>query len=1047
MKSRISALCLLTVSLILLFSASTAAQAPDTGTSPPALVNGRKSIEPSHRVGVSSASASIGAANATVDLGKPGLNFRYVRTFGETAMAYFDDPDYLNGPSGVSAEGNNLWIAEGDGRRALKFASDGSFLMQIGKAGFRYAVSETDIVWLSDVAVDPDGNIWLVDAEASHIIKFDAEGNYVGELGERWSRGPGNDQFNVPISIAFDGAGNIYVSDTAQWGSGGNSRVQIFDNSGNYLSTIGETGVPGSDNAHLDEPRHIAVYDHRLYVADDGNHRVQIFSVSDPASPTYVATLGVSGEAGSDNDHFDQPQGVAVDAGYIYVADTSNDRIQIFDRETRAYVTTLGVGYCSDGNEELCWPTDVAVDTAGNLYVADGGNTRVQQFDSNWNYVRTYGTTKVPYLTDGRHYNSPGDVAVAPDGSIYITEHNAHRLIKVDAAGVPQWVLGEAGIRGDDETHLRGPGSVALDTAGRIYIVETWGSVSRIKIYNSDGSYSDMLGSEQGSGDYEFDSPQDIAIDQDGNIYVADRNNHRVQIYDSSRTYVATLGETGVPGSDNAHLNNPWGVAVDSAGNIYVVEQANHRVQVFDSNQEYVRTVGVTGECGNDFGSLCNPTAVAVDEVGRIYVTDQWGGRIQVFNGAGAYLTTIGGSRGGHSGQLRNAGGLAVDVEGNLYIADTENHRIQKFAPGVPGWKQRNINGFGTPRNQITTLALFDGVLYAGTFNTTTGAQLWQRGSDGNWSSVVTDGFGDSMNVGIDHLIEFNGDLYAGTWNYNFREGSTNGGEVWRSENGEEWSSIANRGFGVPSNSEILRFAVFKDALYAGTWNIANDQGAEIWRTTTGVAGDWNRVVTEGFEDSDNLAVLSFAKLDGYLYTGTINSTTGGQVWRTPDGTTWTQVNTGGFGDPNNRSVRAFAVFDGYLYAGTSTPDTGGQIWRCSAASGCDENADWVQVVSDGFGDENNTSVVALIVSNRTLYAMTYNGTTGMEVWRSNDGQRWDQVGYPGFGDSNNSWTYWDNGVTVFDGSLYIGTWNFGNGGELWQLLHRVFLPLIQRSD
>ena len=80
-------------------------------------------------------------------------------------------------------------------------------------------------------------------------------------------------------------------------------------------------------------------------MADADNHRVQIFNISNPAAPAYVSTLGTTGSPGSGNNQFDTPQGVAVDVNYIYVADTENHRVQIFNRNTLAYVATIGDSY------------------------------------------------------------------------------------------------------------------------------------------------------------------------------------------------------------------------------------------------------------------------------------------------------------------------------------------------------------------------------------------------------------------------------------------------------------------------------------------------------------------------------------------------------------------------------------------------------------------------------------------------------------------------------------------------------------------------------
>ena len=192
-------------------------------------------------------------------------------------------------------------------------------------AGFRYGTDQS-LGFVADVGVNRAGSIWLVDSDVSHVLKFDASGKYLSKLGMSYDSGQSDDRFNGPHSIAFDSSGNIYVSDS--W----NNRIQVFKSDGSYLATIGTTGVQGLDNAHFCNPQHIAVASNVLYVADACNHRVQLFNVANPLAASYVATIGVSGQSGNDNAHFDHPLGVAVDANRIYVADENNHRVQVFSR-------------------------------------------------------------------------------------------------------------------------------------------------------------------------------------------------------------------------------------------------------------------------------------------------------------------------------------------------------------------------------------------------------------------------------------------------------------------------------------------------------------------------------------------------------------------------------------------------------------------------------------------------------------------------------------------------------------------------------------------
>jgi hypothetical protein len=97
-----------------------------------------------------------------------------------------------------------------------------------------------------------------------------------------------------------------------------------------------------------------------------------------------------------------------------------------------------------------------------------------------------------------------------------------------------------------------------------------------------------------------------------------------------------------------------------------------------------------------------------------------------------------------------------------------------------------------------------------------------------------------------------------------------------------------------------------------------------------------------------------------------------------------------------------------------------------------------------GFGDTENRSIRSLEIFEGFLYAVTYNATSGMEVWRTQDGTSWVQVNIDGFGDSQNRFPHFDNSVTAYKNKLYVGTWNRASGGELWQSLRQIYyLPIV----
>ena len=240
---------------------------------------------------------------------------------------------------------------------------------------------------------------------------------------------------------------------------------------------------------------------------------------------------------------------------------------------------------------------------------------------------------------------------------------------------------------------------------------------------------STRLADSWGNGNYQFQWATGVAVDRvNGNIYVTDGPNQRVQVYNSSLVYVATIGENGVSGADNAHFNYPIGVEVNSNGNIYIADINNCRVQKYNSNRQYLVTFGTTGSCSNSYADV-SAEDVTVDGQGRVYVAG-WDNRVEVFNSTGAYLTTIGGSYGSHSSQFRGAAGVAVDSKNNVYVADFTNARIRCLPSACRDGSSPISMGLAIFVIAASPWKFSMASLYSGTVNWDEGAQIF-RSSDG----------------------------------------------------------------------------------------------------------------------------------------------------------------------------------------------------------------------------------------------------------------------------------------------------------------------------
>ncbi len=243
------------------------------------------------------------------------------------------------------------------------------------------------------------------------------------------------------------------------------------------------------------------------------------------------------------------------------------------------------------------------------------------------------------------------------------------------------------------------------------------------------------------------------------------------------------------------------------------------------------------------------------------------------------------------------------------------------------------------------------------------------------------------------------------------------------------WEKVADQGFGDTGN-RFRTVITFGDYLYIGTDNPYN--GAQIWRSPDGTT--WEQIITDGFGDMDNRRIQCFAEYQGYLYAGTGKNSLGGELWRSADGMSWEAVAADeepgafyddGFGDDAN--IRIFDLYaeTGMLWAGTLNASGNAQIWRSA------DGETWEQAVSDGFGQLNGMAVTIRTFQD-ACYAALVGTDGGCQLWTSDTGDAgtWTQIMSGGFGDADNVELYL---YGPFNGYLYGGTWNYVAGGELWR--------------
>jgi DNA-binding beta-propeller fold protein YncE len=277
---------------------------------------------------------------------------------------------------------------------------------------------------------------------------------------------------------------------------------------------------------------------------------------------------------------------------------------------------------------------------------------------------------------DNYNFNYPNSIAVDNSGNKYIIDDDQTNgaIIKLDANNNMAAAWGSEGS-GNGQFCLAQ--DIEVGPNGNIYVADFCNN--RIQIFTPTGNFVSKFGTE-GTGNGQFSAPSGIDFDSSGNIFVSDFDNDRIQKFDSSGAYVSQFG---VQGNGNGQLSYPRDIAIDSADNVYVTDSFNSRVQKFDSSGQFVSKIGTQGGAvdgsGSGNGQFAYPKGIIADAQDNIYVVDVNNNRVQKFNSSGAYVGKFG-TAGSGNGKFKEANGIAIDSSNNIYVADSGNKRIQKFA-------------------------------------------------------------------------------------------------------------------------------------------------------------------------------------------------------------------------------------------------------------------------------------------------------------------------------------------------------------------------------
>ncbi len=529
-------------------------------------------------------------------------------------------------------------------------------------------------------------------------------------------------QFSNPQAVATDPGGNIYVADT------GNNIIRLISPAGTSSTIAGSPGQAGSTDgsgasARFNQPSGITLDSlTNIYVADYGNHTIR------QITPLGVVTTiaGVPGLAGNSNGVgvaalFFHPMGMAADSGNnLYVADYGNHLIRKIT-PARTVSTLAGsagnAGYTNGVGTAAAFynPQAVAVDQAGTVYVADTGNAAIRAITLGGSVTLLAGSPGSLGSQDGTGsaalFFQPAGIAINSTTNLLVSDSFNHTIRIITPGGVVTTIAGLPGSAGSADglgtvARFLGPQGLAVNLAGLIYVADSGNNA--IRAMTTAGVVSTFGGSPSGGSVdgpttiSRFYSPQSIAADSSGNLYIADAQNSTIRRITQSGNVSLLAGSPGVFGSADATGTNalfaaPQGLAVDSSGNVFVSDTGNHTIRKVSSVGVVTTVAGAAGLPGNADGTGTNahffgPTGIGLDNANNIYVADTWNHTIRKITPAGV-VTTVAGSAGyfgsadgpTNSARLNCPLGVAVRQDGSIYVADYGNNSIRElnFSQGL----------------------------------------------------------------------------------------------------------------------------------------------------------------------------------------------------------------------------------------------------------------------------------------------------------------------------------------------------------------------------
>ncbi len=396
-------------------------------------------------------------------------------------------------------------------------------------------------------------------------------------------------------------------------------------------------GYIGSDvitAGKLKEPEDMVIYGDNIYIVDCDNHRINKYDINGNFILSWGNTLGPF--QGRDDGGFVYPRGIACDAsGNVYVLDTQNERVQIFD-PNGVFLRKFGKEGTGDG--EFNFPKSMTLDNNGNIYIADTNNKRVQKFSNSGEYRTSWKTTDSSEIEYGARY------IVFKDNKIYTMNYLGKEAQSY-------------GLDGNDVQHIS-----KEEWNSKIVQYEILEYENKINIFYDNGNNVTI-----NKEDLDITEVNKIITDSNGDIYLLERENFRIRKINKEGD---VLTEFGSDINSEGKLHYPHFMDLDNDSNIYIADSFHHTIKVFNKEGLFIRNISKQGQSDED-EFLTFPISVSFSPLSNTIITKGMYG-VKEFNLSGIYKRTF-------LTDMHINGDIEIDNDGNIYLSNTGDVSITKM--------------------------------------------------------------------------------------------------------------------------------------------------------------------------------------------------------------------------------------------------------------------------------------------------------------------------------------------------------------------------------